>query len=98
MRFSRSERPNLSKPQKAPPHVTQAILEAVENQVRDNTPPETKTTIARLQGEGLPRKEAVRLVGCLIANEMFQILKHGESFDEKRFIENLHKLPKLPWD
>ena len=83
---------------KAPPHVTQAILGVVENQVRDNNPPETRTSIERLMSQGLLREEAVRLIACVVADEMFHIMKHGELFDEKRFVANLAKLPTLPWD
>ena len=83
---------------KASPAVTQAILDVVENQVRDDNPRETKMTLERLTGQGLLREEAVRLIACVIADEMFHILKHGEVFNEKRFIINLGRLPTLPWD
>ena len=83
---------------KARPEVTQAILDVVENQIRDGDPVETATTVERLQRQGLPRQEAVRLIACVVASEMFQILKFGESFNEQRFIANLNKLPTMPWD
>ena len=85
-------------PKRARPEVTQAILEVVENQIRDGDPVETTTTIERLQRQGLLRPEAVRLIACVVATEMFQILKFGETFNEQRFIANLNKLPTLPWD
>ena len=83
---------------KAPPEVTQAILDVVENQIRDNKPPETRTTIKRLQNTGIDRQEAVRLIACVVGNEMFHVLKNKEPFNEKRFVANLNKLPLMPWE
>ena len=84
--------------QKASPEVTQAILEVVENQLRDNNPPETRATLDRLQSQAMSRPEAVRLIACVVADEMFHVLRHGAVFDEKRFVANLKRLPAMPWD
>jgi len=84
--------------EKAPAHVTQAMLEVVENQIKAGAPPETKITVKRLQDSGIQRKEAIRLIACVIANEMFNIMKHGEEFNEKRFVESLKRLPVMPWE
>jgi peroxiredoxin family protein len=82
----------------ASPKVTKAILSVVENQIRDGNPPETKTTLERLQSQGIPRPEAVRLIACAVSTEIFEVLKHKEPFNEKRFVSNLNKLPTLPWE
>ena len=37
---------------KTNPHLKAAILEVVDNQIRDNDPPETKKTFNRLMKEG----------------------------------------------
>ena len=46
--------------------VRAAILEVVENQIRDDKPPETRQTIERLQSEGCSPGEAraIGLLGC----------------------------------
>ena len=41
----------------------EAILEAVENQLRDDNPPETALTLARLTTSGESRENAMRLIG-----------------------------------
>jgi len=82
----------------ASPEVTQAILDVVENQIRENDPPETRTTLERLLSMGRERSEAVRLIACVVGNEMFYVLKHQEPFNQKRFVANLNKLPAMPWD
>jgi hypothetical protein len=84
--------------EKAPAHVTQAMLEVVENQIRAGDPPETKITVKRLQDSGILREEAIRLIACVVANEIFNIMKYGEEFNKKRYIENLRHLPALPWE
>jgi len=84
--------------EKAPAHVTQAMLEIVENHIKAGVPPETRITLTRLQGSGIQRKEAIRLIACVIGNEIFNVMKYGEEFNEKRYVENLKNLPTLPWE
>ena len=78
--------------EKAPAQVTQAMLTVVENQIKAGDPPETGITARRLQDSGVPRKEAIRLIACVVANEIFNVMKHGEAFNEKRYVENLKRL------
>lgn len=82
----------------ASPQVTAAILEAVDNQLRDLTPPETKETYDRLVASGVSDKEARRLIAVALSSEMFQILKYQKDYSPERYIASLRKLPKLPWD
>ena len=80
------------------PHLKAAILEAVENQMRDNDPPETNQTYARLVHEGHSKEEAKRLIGCVIVSEIFDILKKKQEFTLARFIKALQMLPELAED
>jgi hypothetical protein len=43
---------NRNKPPQPNPALRAAIMEVVENQLRDNTPSETRPTLARLMGQG----------------------------------------------
>jgi hypothetical protein len=74
------------------------IIEVVKNQLRDNDPPETKLTYKRLIKSGYTDNEAKQLIGQCVAVELFNIFKHGKPFDEDRYIKNLNKLPKEPFD
>jgi len=74
----------------------EAILEVVSNQIADGNPPETKETFDRLVSEGLEEAEARRLIGCVVASEFFEILKHRQPFDHDRYVRVLRKLPELP--
>jgi len=66
------------------PRLTAAILEVVENQLRDHTPPETSQTFQRLLAAGHTTAEAKRLIGCVVATEISDVLTHRAPFDQGR--------------
>jgi hypothetical protein len=72
------------------------ILEVVDKQIRQHNPPATKKTLDRLVREGIAEGEARRLIGCVVASEMFDVLREQKPFDEARFAKALEKLPALP--
>jgi hypothetical protein len=74
------------------------ILEIVENQIQANDPPETKQTFERLVSEGYSKKEAKKLIGCVVSSEMFGVMKEQRPFNPERYRNALHKLPVLPWE
>lgn len=74
-----------------------AIFEIIENQIRDNSPREVRQTLERLLSEGQTKEDAMKLIGCVVAVEIFEIMKHTKPFNESRYIENLSKLPEMPW-
>lgn len=78
--------------------VRAAILEVVDNQLRDGTPPETRQTFQRLIAEGHSKQEAKRLIGAVVATEIFGMLKQKKPYDKARFIAALKRLPKLPFE
>jgi hypothetical protein len=75
-----------------------AILAVVENQMRENDPPETNQTYQRLILAGHGDEEARRLIGCIVASEVFEILRKNEVFSLARFVQALNRLPELPAD
>ncbi|AWN16844.1 hypothetical protein SALB1_2648 [Salinisphaera sp. LB1] len=52
----------------------------------------------RLKKEGYPREEALKLIGSVLAAEMFSIMKEGREYNHDEYIKALEALPKLPWD
>jgi len=80
------------------PELGKAILEVVENQIRDNDPPETRRTIDRLTGEGYTDDEARRLVSTAVTVELFHMMRDCEKFNRERYVWNLSHLPREPWD
>jgi len=75
-----------------------AIFEIIENQIRDNNPREVRKTLERLLFEGHTKEQAMKLIGCAVSAEIFEILKYKKPFNESRYIDNLNKLPELPWE
>ena len=76
----------------------EAIFEVIENQLRDNNPPITKETYTRLVSEGHSHDETMKLIGCAMTTEIFEILKNKQPFNEERYSQNLINLPDLPWE
>jgi hypothetical protein len=79
------------------PHLRRAILEVVDNQLRDNNPPEAREALTRLMAEGRSRKEAIELIACVVSAEIFEVLKSGRPYDNAQFVAALQALPRLPW-
>ena len=75
-----------------------AIFEIIENQLRDNNPPDVRQTLQRLLAEGQTQEEAIKLIGCAVSVEIFEIMQHQQPLNESRYVENLSKLPEMPWE
>jgi Domain of unknown function (DUF1841) len=78
------------------PYLHSAILEVVENQLTGNDPPETRLTFERLLREGHSEEDVKKLIGAVIAAEMFFVMKQGKPFDHARFVAALDRLPEIP--
>ena len=70
-----------------------AILEIVDNQLRDEDPPQTKATYARLVKQGYSDQEARNLIGCAVTTEIYDVLKQSKPYNDKRFLKALRRLP-----
>ena len=75
-----------------------AILEVVENQLREKDPPETQETYDRLRKTGFSDKEARDLIACVVICELSDMVKTQEPFDRDRYVSALRRLPTLPWE
>jgi len=80
------------------PRVRAALLEVVETQLRDGTPPETRTTLDRLIAAGYTRERATELIACVVLVEANDVLKTRRPFHETRYVNALRALPQLPGD
>lgn len=74
------------------------IFDILNNQLKENSPPETKNTFNRLLNEGFDDTQAKEMIGQCIAVELFEIIKHGNKYDNTRYIKNLNNLPKETFD
>ncbi len=74
------------------PHLKAAILEVVENQIRDDDPPETRQTLERLLAAGYSRQQAIEMIGSALVEEIWAILHDHKLFDRTRFAALLEQL------
>jgi hypothetical protein len=72
-------------------------MEVLDNQLKDNDPPETRKTYERLKQEGIEEEETRRLLACVIAAEIFDVVKNNDEFNLARFTQRLSTLPDMPW-
>ena len=85
-------------PPAANPQLAAAILEIVDTQLRDRTPPETHEAFERLIGLGYTPEGARQLLAHVVVREIFTVMARGESYDAARFVAALRRLPTLPDD
>lgn len=83
---------------KTNPRLKAIIIEVVDNQLRANDPPETRSTLGRLIAEGHSENDAKELIACVVTSEIFGVMKNKEEFNHQRYVDALNKLPQLPWD
>jgi hypothetical protein len=69
------------------------IIEIVDNQIKINNPTCTKETLERLVNTGLSEKESKELIGRVLIEEMYDILKNQVPFNEERYAKKLAMLP-----
>ncbi len=77
----------------ANPALREAILAVVDQQMRDNTPPETRRTFERLVALGYAPEDARRLIGNVVAQHIFAVMQREEIYNEQRYILALRGLP-----
>ncbi len=74
------------------PRLQALILEVVENQLAENNPPATKATLERLMGAGYSEKEAMKMIGAVVAEFIYDAMKDNVAFDVERFCHRLDEL------
>ena len=74
------------------PRLQKMIFEVVENQMRDNTPPETRITYDRLTASGDAPLTAKKKIGSVVVSHIYEILRDGATFDETQYVRDLLSL------
>jgi hypothetical protein len=73
------------------PRLRKSVLDVVRNQIRANDPPETKMTLDLLAA-GHSRREAMDVIARVVVQEIWEIMKRNEPFDQGRFVKALKTL------
>ena len=82
--------------EKSNPRLKAAFLEVVDNQIKDNDPPETRETLGRLKAQGISEQDARLYIGQAVCVEVWDIMKNKTGFNLQRFVRNLKNLPNEP--
>jgi len=80
------------------PEAFEGIMEAVENQLRENDPPETAETLARLTQLGYSEMDAKKMIAQCIVVQIFNTIKRNMPSDNDAFVALLKALPEEPFD
>ena len=75
-----------------------SIHTVVENQLALNDEPVVKA-LDRLMREGLTRHDALHAIGCLVSEQIYDILKHNETPDasKARYYAAIERLTAAAW-
>lgn len=68
------------------------ILEIVDNQIKNHDPECTKQTLERLVNLGYQEKKAREMIGAVLIQEMYSILKDNRPFNLQKYAERLNEL------
>jgi uncharacterized protein YoaH (UPF0181 family) len=68
------------------------VHQIVENQLINQTPPETAETLDQLMQQGLSRHEAVHQIGAVLMEDMSDMVQSNRSFDDQRYVQSLRRL------
>ena len=64
----------------------EAVFEAINNQIRNNDPPETKHTYDRLMKKLKINDEVMKYIGIVMMAEILDVLNSKEPFNKERYI------------
>lgn len=84
--------------QQTRPDLGEHFIETIKEQIRTNTPRETKETFERLISEGYSESEAYRLLACVLSAEVYAVMKEQRPYNNEVYVKNLKRLPTLPWE
>jgi hypothetical protein len=73
-------------------NLKKTILQVVDNQLRENNPPITKITFERLQQSGYTTQQAKEKISAVLLEEMYDVLKTKQPYNEERYSNKLLKL------
>jgi hypothetical protein len=52
----------------------------------------------RLMEAGHSREQAMKLIASALIAEVTNVLRENSTYDRDRYVANLQRLPKLPWE
>ena len=74
------------------PRLHHLINEVIENQLRDNDPPEARETLERLMAQGDSEEEAKRKIGAVLVTHIYNIMANNGQYDNEQYCKDLTKI------
>ncbi len=74
------------------------IFTIIDNQIKNNDPPDTLKVFNKLKSQGYSEFETKQLIGQCVAVEIYNMMKYKKPSDNERYIKNLNNLPKEPFE
>ena len=74
------------------PFLKALLLDAVENQVRDKTPPEAGEALVRWKAAGLSEEQAKERIAAVMLKYLCTTLHDGVPFDGESYAQDLKQL------
>ena len=68
------------------------ILEVVDNQLKDNNPPVARESYDRLIEAGYSVNEAKEKIGAIVVEEIYDVMKENQPYDEERYTQALKNM------
>jgi len=75
--------------------IERALLETIDNQMRDGTPPEVQETYARLISEGISESDARLYLAEALSYEMYAMKSEARTYSHANYAALLAQLPNL---
>jgi len=72
------------------------IYDIIENQLKENDPPEIKIAYDNLRKQGFDDESIKVMFAHCVSVELFRIFKYREPFNNERYVKNLLALPREP--
>ena len=74
------------------PRLQKLVFEVIENQIRDNDPPETKATWDRLKSAGYSDLQIKKMIGGVFIQHLYHVMKDLVPMDTEKHIRDLKRL------
>jgi hypothetical protein len=75
-----------------------AIFEIFDKELRLGRPPDVREALGRLRASGCAEDEARRLIACVLASEVYAVVRDVQKHDSVKYANALRALPEFPWD
>ena len=74
------------------PRLQKLVFEVIENQIRDNDPPETKARWDRVKSAGYSELHIEKMIGGVFVQHLYHVMKDLVPMDTEKYVQDLKRL------